>query len=496
MENESVINQLEGVQITAIDIMTELFRKGDFSFIVTGENEDGETVTHEKQRQAFEVLMSNLYEEFLYGGAAGGAKTYTGACWVLFMGLMYPGTRYFVARNELKDLEKSVLVTFRDICKRFGFTDYNYNAVKHYITFGNGTVIELIEVKYKPSDPMFEDLGSTEYTAGWIEEVGEIHVTGATVLTSRCGRYKNKEIRLNVTKKNPRGDALLGTVLYTCNPKTNWARTAFYDKDLNGTLEPEKFYLQCLLTENPFAPKGYVKKMRRMADKDKALYERLFKGNWDYEDNPLQLCEQEMIDAVFSNNHVPEGKGYITVDAARFGSDLAVIKVWSGWQVVAMLTFAISSTTEIDAGIMYLRQKYRIPRTRSVADADGVGGGVVDGSRIKPFHNNARPIREGNKIPNYKNLQTQCLYKLAEKINEGGLWYNMDLSEQQKKHIKQELQQIQRKADFEPDKKLECKSKADIKADIGRSPDYRDALLMRVIFDIKKSFAELVTTWN
>ena len=72
----------------------------------------------------------------------------------------------------------------------------------------------------------------------------------------------------------------------------------------------------------------------------------------------------------------------------------------------------------------------------------------------------------------------------------------MDLSSQQKKHIKQELQQIQRKADFEPEKKLECKSKADIKADIGRSPDYRDALLMRVIFDLKKSFAELVTTWN
>ena len=87
-------------------------------------------------------------------------------------------------------------------------------------------------------------------------------------------------------------------------------------------------------------------------------------------------------------------------------------------------------------------------------------------------------------MPNYKNLQVQCLYKLADKVNEGGLYIDCDLSNKQKEEIKEELDQIQSKNTNE--RKLDCKNKADIKADIGRSPDYRDALLMRVYFDLKK----------
>ena len=472
--------------IDPMDVRAELFRHRDFNFIVSGYNEDGHWVTHKKQKEAFELLTSGDYEEILYGGAAGGAKTFTGCAWLLFMCYLYPETRWFVARNELKDIIDSVLVTFMDVCKRYGFSDYKYNAVKNFIQFGNGSHINLIEIKRKPRDPMFEDLGSTEYTGGWIEEVGEIDERGATVLTSRVGRYKNTQYKINPV------------VLYTCNPKKNWAKSEFYDKWLAKTLEIEKYYLPCLLTENPFAPKSYVKKMKRLAEKDKALYERLFKGNWEYEDNPYQLCDQEMIEAIFSNE-LDHGKRYITVDAARFGSDKAVIGVWEGWVLVEVLEMAISKTTEIDAAIMHLRRKYRVPRTRCVCDADGIGAGVVDGSRVKAFHNGARPIYErglGVRSPNYKNLQVQCLFKLADKINEAGILIKAALSKKQIADIKQELAQIQRKGDFEPDRKLDCKSKEDIKADIGRSPDYRDMMLMRVYFDLKKSTTDLQTTWN
>ena len=50
------------------------------------------------------------------------------------------------------------------------------SCVKSFIKLVNGSHINFIEIKYRPSNPMFEDLGSTEYTCGWIEEVGEIHV--------------------------------------------------------------------------------------------------------------------------------------------------------------------------------------------------------------------------------------------------------------------------------------------------------------------------------
>ena len=194
-----------------IDLMAELFRKGDFSFIVEGVDEDGNKVSHEKQRQALEILTSGKYDEFLYGGAAGGAKTWTGCVWIMFMSLCYPGIKSFIGRNQLGDILDSVKVTFDKVAKAYGFEDYNFNAQKNFITFGNGSHINMIEVKYKPSDPMYEDVGSTEYTIGWGEEIGEWHETAATVLGSRVGRHLNKK-NLNgnywtITDKNGKRSA-------------------------------------------------------------------------------------------------------------------------------------------------------------------------------------------------------------------------------------------------------------------------------------------------
>lgn len=482
----------------------ESFKKGDFDFIVNGvannsegEWEEGGDATHEKQRRALEILTDNEHDEFLYGGAAGGAKSWTGVCWIVFSCLAYDDTNWFIARNQLKDLLDSVLKTFRKVCKEYGIDGYKVNGQKNYIEFPNGSRINLIEVSYKPSDPMYEDLGSTEYTGGWIEEIGEIHEMAAIVLGTRIGRHGNKEH--NLKKK----------MFMTCNPKQNWGKTKFYDKHKNGELYKEnkellangkkriqRIYLNCLVTENPFIEQDYIDGLMAKAVEHKPTYERLFKGNWDYEDNPYQLAEQEMIDQVFDNNHIPKGKGYISADVARFGSDKARIGYWNGWDLSHVISLDISKTTDVELAIMTLRVKYRVPKNRIIIDDDGVGGGVTDGVGAKGFKNNGRPIKLNKDTPNYKNLQVQCLYMLAEKINEGGLNISADLTSTEKEEIKIELAQIQSKGEQDPERKLDCKSKGDIKQDIGRSPDWRDMIFMRVWFDLKKSKLNLTTNWS
>ena len=478
MDDEEKIKELVS-QASPIYIRSELFRNGNFDFIVTGKNEYGDIVTHEKQREALKILTSNEYEEFLYGGAAGGAKSWTGCAWIMFMAICYPNTKYFIARNELKDIIDSVLVTFNKVARMYGFTDYKYNAVKNFIQFGNGSHINFIEIKYKPSDPMFEDVGSTEYTCGWIEEVGEIHQTGAAVIASRVGRHLNGKFGIK------------GIVFYTCNPKQNWAKTDFYDKHLSGTLELDKKYLSCLITENPFIESDYVNKLKKIGEKDKSLYERLFMGNWDYEDNPNQLCEQEMVEQVFDNDQVPQGRTYLTADVARMGNDMTVIGVWRGWRLIEIQTIDRSKLTEAQDYVNQLRRKYQIPKNRCIADEDGVGGGVVDNCGILGFKNGSTPLKEKGiyadkkDVPTYRNLQIQCLYHLADRVNEGGIWVMADIDSKQKKEIKQEFSQIIRKtSDYG---KLDLKPKSEIKKDIGRSPDYRDMILMRVYFDLKQT---------
>ena len=482
------INQLLS-NLDPLSLRINLFKQGVFDFIVKsiaknseGEFEKGDEETHLKQNEALKILTSNKYDQFLYGGAAGGAKSWTGMCWITFNCLAYPNTRWFIARNELKALTDSVLVTFKKVCTEYGIKDFKFNAVKNFIEFPNGSYINLIEVSYKPSDPLYEDVGSTEYTGGWFEEVGEINKKAVSVLQTRVGRHLNDKYNLD------------GIVFLTCNPKQNWAKDDFYSKHLNGTLYTDnklpdtlkRIYLNCLVTENPFIEQKYIDNLRKQAKEDKSMYERLFKGNWDYEDNPNQLADQEAIENVFSNDHNPDGLSYITCDVARLGSDKAVIIAWSGWNVKEVLTFDLSLITDIAHAIRVFMHKYKVPKNRVLADSDGVGGGVVDIVKIKPFVNNAKAIKQDGSHQNYRNLQVQCLYLLADKINDGSLWIDCDnLTSQQKQYIKQELAQIQSAPNKRDEAKLDCKTKGDIKQDIGRSPDYRDALFMRVLFDLK-----------
>ncbi len=460
-------------------IKTEAFKRGLFDFItdIPGKGK------HLKQDEALHILTDNTTEEFLYGGAAGGAKSWTGCVWLLFMCVLYPGTRWFIGREELKRVTESTLMTFYKVCKAYGFKEFRYNGVYHFIYFKNGSRIDLLELKFKPSDPLYERFGSIEYTGGWIEEGGEIDFGAYDVLKTRIGRQYNELYNL------------IGKLFITCNPKKNWLYTTFYLPSKNGLLPSIMKYLAAFVQDNPAIDKGYIERLQRTKDKSKR--ERLLNGNWEYDDDPDALCQYDDITAIYKNVHVKKtGKKYITVDVARFGSDIARICVWDDWVVIEQIPYPISATTQISTTILALRTKHQIPNHQCIADEDGVGGGVVDQCEILGFTNNAKPIVDKRTIdredksgaafaPEYKNLQTQCAYLLAEKINSHGLYIECELTEEQKEEINTELSWLKSfKRDEE--KKLQILPKAEVKANIGRSPDWRDVLLMRVYFDLKR----------
>lgn len=444
----------------------EMFKRGIFDFVTCiGDKK------HEKQEQALRILTNDTTVEFLYGGAAGGAKSWTGCTWLTFSALAYPDTHWFVGRESLKRLRESTHLTFSKVFAQYGIKigeDVKYNGQDHYWEFANGSRIDYLDLRYLPSDALYERYGSVEYTGGWIEEGGEVNFGAFDTLKTRIGRHLNDK------------HGLLRKLFVTCNPKKNWMYTTFYKPYTNDTLPADRSYLPALVTDNPFNEKGYIQALESTTDKVKK--ERLLKGNWDYDDNPNAMCSYDAIQAIFNNDlAVDDGFKYITADIARFGSDKARIGVWEGWRLIEHVSFDISKTTDIQKTITHLRQKHRIPKRQAIADEDGVGGGVVDNTGIIGFTNNGRPF-EGE---NYQNLQTQCAYKLAERINNGEFGIECDLSEEDKEDIATELGQLQT-YDVDSDGKLKIKPKELIKQDIGHSPDWRDLFLMRSYFDYKK----------
>ena len=117
-------------------------------------------------------------------------------------------------------------------------------------------------------------------------------------------------------------------------------------------------------------------------------------------------------------------------------------------------------------------------------DQDGVGGGAVDILKCRGFTNNARAINKEN----YQNIKTQCYYKLADMINKAqiGIETN-DIT--QKNHIIEELEQVRSK-DMDKDNKLQILPKEIVKTIIGRSPDYSDAMMMRMFYEVDANFGK------
>ncbi len=470
MKNDRI--KVSRLKIQLFEIYVEKFKRGNFDFITVHKGQK-----HLKQEQALKILTDSETREFLYGGAAGGAKSWTGAAWLLFSALAYPGTRWFIGRESLKSLRESTLQTFYKVCKEYSIprTEWNYNGQDNFIQFANGSRIDLLKLQYLPSDPYYERYGSVEYTGGWIEEGGEVNFGAFDTLKTRIGRQMNDVY------------GLIPKIFVTCNPKKNWLYSHFYKPFKEKLLKPIQNFLQAFVQDNPFIESFYIEQLESTTDKAKK--ERLLKGNWEYDDNPYKLCVYDKILDLFRNDHLTnEKKKYITADVARFGSDKAVIGVWEDWELIEVYEFEISKTTEIQTCIKSLQKKHSIPKDQCIADADGVGGGVVDNLDIIGFNNGGRPFDEdlGDKenTPKYKNAQTQLLVYLAEKIiNKNKMFISVELSEEQKERLKEELDTIEQDPNYDV---ITLVNKATIKENLGRSPDYRDMILMRGYFDFNK----------
>lgn len=473
--------------VTALNLQVELFKRREFDFIVTREHK-GEIKTHHKQLRALQYLTDDTTNELTYGGAAGGAKTWTGCAWLIFMCLAYPEIKAFIARKQLKKIKSSTLITFKKAVAFYGVEGVKYHGTENYILFPNGSRIDLIDTAHKPSEDYETRFGSQEYTIGWFEEAAEQSFDAYDALKARVNRHLNEKYGLKPM------------ILLTTNPKKNWIYSRIYKRFRDGTLPKDKAFLQAFVTDNVFGEEGYIDILRSIADKSRR--DRLLKGDWEYSQDGDELMTYDQILAIFDTetftakdkaNIIDNGLKSLTADVARQGSDKAINAVFSEVKTVSYLidveAYPKSKMTLLQASINRLRAKYKISKERSIADEDGIGGGVVDNCDIKGFLNNSKPLKENvgqsKKLPAYANLQTQCAYKLAERIREGRFKILAALTEKQKEDIIEELEQV--KADkVDDDNKYFIKSKADIKNDIGRSPDWRDVFLMNEYFTFKK----------
>lgn len=423
-----------------------------------------------KQAQAWNYLSEENTEvtEVLYGGGARGGKSAFGCIWQILRRITLPGSVGLVCRERLTNLKDTTLKTMWEMLKMMHLEGVvKYNEVKCIMTFPNGSEILFRELVFLPRDPEFDRIGSLAITDLFVDEAQQISEKAISVLKGRFSLLNG--VRADGTRWHT-----IPKALYTCNPKRNWIYNDFVKPAKEGVLPNHRKFIKALPIDNPYVDQSYIDNLLKA---DKVTVQRLYFGNFEYDDDPSVLCDYDAINDLFTNDHIkPVGAHSGSADIAGKGHDRFVAGSWVGNVCYIKIDTDYSPGKEVETQLKDMMINDSIPRSLMVVDADGVGSfleSYLNG--IKEFHGNGRPID-----PRYANLKAECAYKLAELINKRAI--KIVCTQEQRERIMDELGAL-KMADIDNDlKKYDIIKKEVMKIILGHSPDYLDMLIMSMFF--------------
>jgi phage terminase large subunit len=414
------------------------------------------------------LAVDSSSELVLFGGAAGGSKSFTGCLWQLQRRLKYPGTRGLIGRSQLDALKKTTLKTFFEVAAMHGLKaelNYRYLPNSKMITFPNGSEIILKDLFAYPSDPSFDSLGSLEITDFFVDEASQVSKKAIDILRSRV-RFKLRELNLP-----PKG-------LLTCNPSKGWLFNEFFHPYSEGSLPDHLAFIQSRAGDNPFLPESYVRTLALLPEQDR---KRLLDGDWLYDESIDKLFSQENLIRCFRSESL-QGETFISADVARLGKDRTIICVWRSLQLLEIHEFRKMRIPEITDKILNLQRIHAVRSSNIIIDEDGVGGGAVDAVRgCRGFLNGSR----ATKPERYSNLKSECYFKLAELIEDQRIIFPSS----HRDIIMRELDMIRRK-NPDQDQRLAVIGKEEISRMHGISPDFADAIMMRCFAELRPNLGK------
>lgn len=276
----------------------------------------------------------------------------------------------------------------------------------------------------------------------------------------------------------------------------------------NDTDSPENLYIKsavfvraelddniALLTSSP----EYKANLAQQSDEQR---ERDFKGNWNFKAMGDDLVKVSHMQRCFNNDaQIDDGVRRMSIDVALEGGDSCVMWLWIGWHVADIFVCKVDSKTLLNA-INTKREEWRVLEENIVYDLQGVG------QYLKGFLTKARPFNNQEAVDKkykgmYDNKKSQCAFMFADKLIQGEISFEPSLLKRRfsgKNFANLELEKIllqERKilkADMSKSDRGKClisKEQMKSKSLLGRSPDFMESLLMREIFEIKKSEVEI-----
>lgn len=220
---------------------------------------------HPKQLEFMEAVFSFKHECLMYGGAAGGGKSYVSLATLIALAKLFPNSKSHVIRESLPSLKRTTIPTFFKLCPKSFIR--SYHQTDHIVTFTNGSTLEFFPENFN-MDKNLTRFDGLETNFFLIEECQEIQKKTFEKCKLRVGRHI-------IPKQPPR------LILLTCNPSQQWPKTEFHEPSEKGLLNPSYFYKRALMVDNPTLPDEYLAAMENLDDVTRAVF---VNGDWDVVD--------------------------------------------------------------------------------------------------------------------------------------------------------------------------------------------------------------------
>ena len=444
-----------------------------------------EFVPTEKQAEALKYWMDDETTEIWFWWAAGWAKSWLWVFAIFSACLQLPGSRWVMWRKELINLRRTTVATYYKMLRFYNVPEQwwgQLNGQTNTIKFPNWSEILLLDCATQTADPEWTRFGSLELTWAFIDEANEVDAKWIAMLKTRIWRQNTFNINWKIVKKHPK-------FLECFNPNKWHVYNDYYKPWKDWTLPKYRKFVRATVWDNPYIPEEYIQQLERS---DEITKQRLLYWNFDYDDTPWKLFRRDEISDLFTCNIEEDNTTYISCDVARLWEDKTVIVVWKWLRGKEVRVYQWQTTDQTVAVIKDLESYYNCRRSNICIDSDWVWWWVADQLRwCVNFVNNSSPILQGDEIRNYANLKTQCYFKLKYLMEKRMV--HIDTSWETMERIQNELDNILVK-DVDWENKIKLESKEDMKKRLGHSPDFADAIMMRMYWELKQSNSPITHT--
>ena len=250
-----------------------------------------------KKQKAF---IDSTESEVLFGGAAGGGKSYGQVVDALLFALRYPGSKQLILRRTFAELDKSLIRTSLALYPR---EIYSFNSSNHTGRFKNGSIIDF---GYCGGEVDVYQYQSAEYDVIRFDELTHFTESQYVYLISRV-RGANSFPKQVKSSTNPGG---IGH---------GWVKARFVDpsppgESFVGEDGMERIFIPSFLSDNRFLTQGdpgYRGRLLALPEREKKA---LLYGDWNIFEGQY-FTEFDKKRHIVSPFSIPKGwRRYRTID--------------------------------------------------------------------------------------------------------------------------------------------------------------------------------------